>query len=53
MDFASDVAASGRRLRVFSVVDTRECLALEVDTSLPSRRVSRALAGPVEAESGN
>jgi len=28
------------------VVDsyTRECLALEVDTSLPSRRVTRALA---------
>jgi len=46
IDFASDVAASGRRLRIFSVVDsyTRECLALEVDTSLPSRRVTRALA---------
>ncbi len=29
IDFASDVAASGRRLRIFSVVDsfTRECLA--------------------------
>jgi putative transposase len=40
------VAASGRRLRIFTVVDsyTRECLALEVDTSLPSRRVTRALA---------
>jgi putative transposase len=37
IDFASDVAASGRRLRIFSVVDsyTRECLALEVDTSPP------------------
>ena len=46
IDFASDVAASGRRLRIFSVVDsyTRECLALEVDTSLPSRRVTRTLA---------
>jgi putative transposase len=45
VDFASDVAASGRRLRIFSVVDsyTRECLALEVDTSLPSRRVTRTL----------
>ena len=45
IDFASDVAASGRRLRIFSVVDsyTRECLALEVDSSLPSRRVTRAL----------
>lgn len=46
VDFASDVAASGRRLRILSVVDsyTRECLALEVDTSLPSRRVTRTLA---------
>jgi putative transposase len=45
IDFASDVAASGQRLRVFSVVDafTRECLALETDTSLPSRRVTRVL----------
>ena len=46
VDFVSDVSASGRRLRIFTVVDsyTRECLALEVDTSLPSRRVTRALA---------
>ena len=37
--------AGGKRLRVFSVVDafTRECLALETDTSLPSRRVTRVL----------
>jgi len=37
IDFASDVAASGQRLRIFSVVDsyTRERLALEVDTSMP------------------
>jgi putative transposase len=50
IDFASDVAASGRRLRIFSVVDcyTRECLTLEVDTSMPSRRVTRALAGIME-----
>lgn len=34
IDFASDVAASGHRLRIFRVVDcyTRECLTLEVDT---------------------
>ena len=46
MDFVSDVCASGRKLRIFTVVDsyTRECLALEVDTSLSSRRVTRALA---------
>src|SRR3954469_17521778 len=45
VDFASDVTASARRLRVFSVVDafTRECLALETDTSMPSRRVTRVL----------
>jgi len=40
VDFVSDVAASGQRLRLLSVVDsfTHECLALEVDTCLPSRR---------------
>lgn len=45
LDFASDLAASGQRLRILRVVDafTRECLALEVDTSLPSRRVTREL----------
>jgi integrase-like protein/helix-turn-helix protein len=45
IDFANDIAASGQRLRVFSVVDafTRECLALETDTSMPSRRVTRVL----------
>jgi len=50
IDFASDVAASGRRLRIFSVVDcyTRECLTLEVDSSMPSRRVTRALAAIIE-----
>jgi putative transposase len=36
---------SGRTIRVLTVVDTftRECLALEVDSCLPSRRVTRAL----------
>ncbi len=35
----------GRAIRVLSVVDayTRECLALEVDTSFASRRVTRVL----------
>jgi len=49
IDFVSDMAASGQRLRIFSVVDsfTRECLALEVDTSLPSRRISRVLEAVV------
>lgn len=44
IDFASDMTGSGRRLRIFSVADcyTRECLTLEIDTSMPSRRVTRA-----------
>lgn len=47
LDFASDVTDGGRRLRVLSVIDafTRECLALETDTSFPSRRVTRVLEG--------
>lgn len=45
LDFLQDALASGRRLRVLSVIDvfTREALALEVDTSLPGRRVVRVL----------
>lgn len=45
MDFMSDALASGRRYRVFNVVDvlSREALAAEVDTSLPAARVIRAL----------
>lgn len=46
LDFVSDRLATGRSLRVLSVVDTftRECIALEVDTSFASRRVTRVLA---------
>lgn len=45
MDFVSDRLASGRRFRTLNVVDafTRECLAIEVDFSLPSARVVRVL----------
>ena len=45
LDFVHDVIASGRAIRVLTVVDayTRECLALEVDTSFASRRVTRVL----------
>ena len=45
LDFVHDAAESGRRFRALSVVDpyTRECLALEVDTSMGSRRVTRVL----------
>lgn len=45
LDFVHDAVACGRTIRVLSVVDayTRECLALEVDTSFASRRVTRVL----------
>ena len=45
MDFVSDSFTDGRRFRVLAVVDdcTRECLALEPDTSLSGPRVSREL----------
>src|SRR5262249_9245913 len=45
LDFVHDAVECGRTIRVLSVVDafTRECLALEVDTSFASRRVTRAL----------
>lgn len=45
IDFVSDGLANGRAIRILSVVDcyTRECLALEVDTSLSSQRVIRVL----------
>lgn len=45
LDFVSDITHARQRLRIFSVVDayTRECLALEVDTSFPSSRVTRVL----------
>ena len=45
VDFVHDAAASGRKFRALSVVDpyTRECLALEVDSSMGSRRVTRVL----------
>jgi putative transposase len=45
MDFVSDGLAYGRRFRCLNVVDdyTRECLAIEVDTSLPGLRVKQVL----------
>lgn len=45
MDFISDGLANGRRLRCLIIVDdcTRECLAIEVDTSLPGTRVAGTL----------
>jgi putative transposase len=45
IDFVSDGLATGRGLRMLTVVDsfTRECLAIEVDTGLSSWRVTRVL----------
>ena len=45
LDFVHDAVECGRTIRVLTVVDeyTRECLALEVDTSFASRRVTRVL----------
>jgi len=45
MDFAHDQLANGRRVRTLTIVDafTRECPALEVDTSIGGKRVVRVL----------
>ena len=45
MDFVSDQLADGRKFRTLNIVDdfTRECLAIEVDTSLGGWRVARVL----------
>ncbi len=50
VDFAYDAMASGRAIRVLSVVDkcTRECLTLKVDTSFASPRVTRALEALID-----
>lgn len=47
LDFVHDAAESGRKFRMLSVIDvyTWECLALNVDTSFASRRVTRELDG--------
>jgi len=45
VDFMTDALSSGRRFRMLNIVDdyTRECLAIEVDTSLGGARVVRVL----------
>ena len=45
LDFVCDALGTGRAVRVLSIVDnfTRECLALETDTSFASLRVTRVL----------
>jgi putative transposase len=46
MDFVHDGTANGRTFRTLNIVDrfTRECLAIEVDTSLTGSRVVAVLA---------
>ena len=45
MGFVSDGFVDGRRLRYLNIADdfTKECLAIEVDTSLPGKRVVSVL----------
>ena len=45
MDFVSDRTRNGGNLRILTLIDeaTRECLALEVDTSLTGRKVAAVL----------
>ena len=45
MDFMSDSLMSGQRFRTFNVLDdfSREILAIEIDTNLPSARIIRVL----------
>lgn len=45
MDFMRDTRYDGRKYRAFNVLDegNRECLAIEIDVSLPSRRVTAVL----------
>lgn len=55
MDFVSDALANGRKIRTLTVVDdyTRECLALEIDTSLGGRRVRRVLEDLIHRRGSN
>lgn len=45
MDFMSDTMVHGRKFRTFNVMDdgSREALAIEIDTSLSSKRIIRTL----------
>jgi len=50
MDFMHDQLSDGRSIRLFNVIDdfNREGLSIEVDFSLPSERVTRALDQIIE-----
>jgi len=51
MDFVSDCTSSGQTIRALTLVDdyTRECLTIEVDTSLGSVPVRRILESVIGA----
>ena len=51
MDFVSDSLVTGRRFRLLTVLDdySRECLAIEVDTSIGGARVVQVLERIIEA----
>jgi putative transposase len=50
IDFMQDSLSSGRKFRTFNVLEdfNRECLAIEIDISLPARRVIRTLDQTIE-----
>jgi putative transposase len=50
MDFMSDSLKDGHSLRTFNVVDdfNRECLTIDVDFSLPTKRVIGSLEQIIE-----
>jgi putative transposase len=50
MDFMSESLKDGRSLRTFNAVDdfNRECLTIDVDFSLPTKRVIRSLEQIIE-----
>ena len=50
MDFMSDSLSDGRSIRAFNLIDdyNRECLAIDVDLSMPALRVVRSLEQVIE-----
>ncbi len=52
MDFIADSFCDGRRFRTLNIIDdfSRECLGIEVDTSLSGKRVVRVFPEPAKAE---
>jgi putative transposase len=51
MDFMSDSMVGNRRFRTFNVMDdcSREALAIEIDTSLSAKRITRVLERVLES----